>query len=81
MRRIIPAGKRFESIKVFYHWQHYNIKPTIIFLGNTAAAGEGGKLTGIPLTIVYASSVVGYALCTIRNLQKVTLDFKTKKSV
>lgn len=52
----------------------------IIFLGNTAAAGECGKLTGIPLTIIYASSVVGYLLCTIRNIQSVLLSCRAEKN-
>lgn len=39
------------------------------FVSATAAAGEAGKLSQIPLVIVYTASVVGYALCLVRNVQ------------
>lgn len=39
------------------------------FVSATAAAGEAGKLTNIPLVAVYAASVVGYALGLVRNVQ------------
>lgn len=51
---------------------------SIVFIGDTAAAGECGKLTGIPLTLIYASSVVGYLLCTIRNIQSIFLSGRIK---
>ncbi len=41
----------------------------VAFVSRTAAAGEAGKLSQIPLVIVYAASVVGYALCLCRNVQ------------
>ena len=42
------------------------------FVGATAAAGDAGKLSQVPLVIVYAASVVGYALCLARNVQMLT---------
>lgn len=39
------------------------------FVSATAAAGSAGKLSQVPLVIVYAASVVGYALCLCRNVQ------------
>ena len=41
----------------------------VVFVSRSAAAGEAGKLSQIPLVIVYAASVVGYALCLCRNVQ------------
>ncbi len=42
------------------------------FVGRTAAAGDAGKLSQVPLVIVYAASVAGYALCLVRNIQSLT---------
>lgn len=39
------------------------------FVTATAAAGNVGKLSGIPMVIVYAASVIGYLLCVFRNAQ------------
>ncbi len=52
---------------------------SILFVSQTAAAGSAGKLSGIPLVIVYTASIVGYLLCTFRNIQKVVETFKSEK--
>lgn len=39
------------------------------FVTATAATGNVGKLSGIPMVIVYAASVIGYLLCVFRNAQ------------
>jgi TRAP-type C4-dicarboxylate transport system permease small subunit len=39
------------------------------FVANTAAAGTLAQLSQIPMVVVYVSAVVGYALCTLRNVQ------------
>lgn len=49
---------------------------SVLFVSQTATAGSVGKLSGIPLVLVYSASVVGYLLCTFRNVQKVTETFK-----
>lgn len=49
------------------------------FVGQTAASGAVGKLSGIPLTIIYFAPVVGYLLCTVRNAVNVTASVKALK--
>lgn len=49
------------------------------FVGQSAAAGSAGQISGIPLVIVYAASVVGYLLCTLRNLGNVVSSINAMK--
>lgn len=49
------------------------------FVSQTAAAGDVGKLSGIPLVVVYGASVVGYLLCTLRNAGNVVLSINAMK--
>ena len=53
---------------------------SFLFVSQTAEAGSVGKLSGIPLVLVYSASVVGYLLCTFRNTQKVIGTFKKEKN-
>lgn len=45
-----------------------------------ATAGEIGKMTGIPLVVIYAAPIIGYLLCLIRNIQGVTAELKQSKA-
>lgn len=46
-------------------------------VSRTAAAGTVGKLSGFPMVVVYASSILGFALCIVRNIQKLIVNAKT----
>lgn len=46
-------------------------------VARTAAEGTVGKLSGFPMVIVYASSVLGFGLCIIRNIQKLVAQTRT----
>lgn len=46
-------------------------------VSRTAEAGTAGKLSGFPMTPVYVSSIVGYALCVVRNIQRLITTAKT----
>lgn len=45
-------------------------------VARTAADGTAGKLSGFPLTPVYISSIAGYALCLVRNVQRLITTAK-----
>ncbi|WP_270476936.1 TRAP transporter small permease [Faecalibacterium prausnitzii] len=49
------------------------------FVTATAAAGNVGKLSGIPMVIVYAASVIGYLLCVFRNAQSLISTIRQPK--
>lgn len=49
------------------------------FVTATAAAGNVGKLSGIPMEIVYAASVIGYLLCVFRNAQSLISTIRQPK--
>ena len=49
------------------------------FVTATAAAGNVGKLSGIPMVIVYAASVIGYLLCVFRNAQRLISTIRQPK--
>lgn len=49
------------------------------FVAATAAAGNVGKLSGIPMVIVYAASVIGYLLCVFRNAQSLISTIRQRK--
>lgn len=49
------------------------------FVGQTAAAGSVGTMSGVPLVAVYIASVVGYLLCTVRNAANVAAGIKALK--
>lgn len=39
-------------------------------VARTAEGGVVGKLSGFPMVPVYVSSILGYALCVVRNVQR-----------
>jgi TRAP-type C4-dicarboxylate transport system permease small subunit len=45
-------------------------------VARTAEAGTVGKLSGFPMVIVYVSSILGFALCVVRNIQKLAVTIK-----
>lgn len=49
------------------------------FVTATAATGNVGKLSGIPMVIVYAASVIGYLLCVFRNAQSLISTIRQPK--
>lgn len=49
------------------------------FVGQTAASGAVGALSGIPMVVIYFAPVVGYLLCTLRNAVNVTVSVKALK--
>ena len=49
------------------------------FVTATAATGNVGKLSGIPMVIVYTASVIGYLLCVFRNAQSLISTIRQPK--
>lgn len=45
-------------------------------VSRTAADGTVGKLSGFPMVPVYVSSILGYALCVVRNVQRLIAEAK-----
>lgn len=50
------------------------------FVAATAAEGSAGKLTGLPLVVVYVSSILGFGLCLVRNVQKLIPALKAPEA-
>lgn len=46
-------------------------------VARVSAEGTAGKLSGFPMAPVYISSILGYILCVVRNIQRLAVSAKS----